>query len=75
MNGEREETRRQHEHARLAFRLTAVATISRDARNTNPPEEEEAGISSFPQKRAFLCVCVCVPRGLDDVLFVRVKSV
>ena len=49
----------------MAFRLTAVATISRDARNMNPPpEEEEAGI--FLKKR----------RGLDDVLFVvRVKSV
>ena len=57
MNGEREETRRQHEHARLAFRLTAVATISRDAkvRNTNA-EEEKAGISSHTfcaRRRAF----------------------
>ena len=61
MNGEKAKKRVvQHEHARLAFRLTAVATISRDARNTNPPEEEEAGISSFPQKSFF---CVCVFRG------------
>ena len=33
-----------------------MATISRDARNTTPPEEEEAGISSFPKKE-LLSMC------------------
>ena len=72
MNGEKAKKRVvQHEHARLAFRLTAVATISREVRNTNAEEEEEAGISSFPKKELFLCVCV--PRGQRCALRSRQK--
>ncbi len=55
----------------MAFRLTAVATISREVRNTNAEEEEEAGISSFPKKELF--VCVCVPRGQRCALRSRQK--
>ena len=57
MNGEREETTSTTRACTIDVRLTAVATISRDAkvRNTNA-EEEEAGISFLTfcaRRRAF----------------------